>query len=492
MSRVLALLVLTVTTVALWLMYALLADFSLFGSSMLPRALNALAWIASALLAVYVLAQLILQVILAELLEIEPSGLHRGLVVAVLTFGATAVVLAHFQFDVSALLTTSAVLSLFVGFATRATLGSLIAGSTLGMDRLIRVGDGLIQGGQPVEIVALNWRSVTARRADGGTVLIPNAAIADSTVEVLPGDRPVRMETSITVPAAIPPQRVGAIVDDVLGDLPHIDYGKPIVIAPATFETDRGFLRYVVRYWVRHFARRAATENEILRRLWYAFQREAIPSFGANFDEELRRANDGALHQAIEAALQRRVTPSQRAVLTAMSDQPKTGQLLLYAPGERIVLPARFDGGIFLLVDGELCDAASESQPGQQPERALGFARRVALQRIIERLAERIGPYAEYAVMRCADRTVSLNEICETVAAEIDDEPARAAFLSETRQEEEETYKPGALFGAVQDAAKNVVSKPPTRAVGATTILAVTADQLGKTAAAVEQPAAVG
>jgi small-conductance mechanosensitive channel len=483
MSRLFMVVILAVTTAALWALHAISTEFNLFGMSALPRTLNALAWIASAALAVYVTAQLILQVILAELLEIEPSGLHRGLVVSLLTFLATAVVLGHFQFDISALLTTSAVLSLFVGFATRATLGSLIAGSTLGMDRVIRVGDGLIQGGQPVEIIALNWRSVTGRRPDGTTVLIPNAAIADNAMEVVPGDRPVRVESFVNVPAGVPPQRVSAIVDEVLGDISQLDLTQPIKIAPATFETDRGFLRYVIRYWVRHFAWRGAIENEVMRRMWYAFQREGIPCLGANLDDDLRRINEDALRKAVETALRRRTAAAARSMLAALAEQPKLGHLLLYAPGERITIPARIAAGTFLLVDGELTEAASDFRSAADEPPLPGddaalthLSRRVALQHIIERLAERIGPYAEHVVVREAARIVSLNELCEAVAGEIDDEQERAAFLRETQREEEETYKAGSVFGVSQDIAKNFVSKPPMRAVGGAAIVVMPAE----------------
>ena len=39
----------------------------------------------------------------------------------------------------------------------------------------------------------------------------------------MPAGRPVRGETSMKVPTAMPPDQIGAMVDMLLGDLPELD-----------------------------------------------------------------------------------------------------------------------------------------------------------------------------------------------------------------------------------------------------------------------------
>lgn len=493
--RFLIAIVLATITAVLWLLYGFSADYHLFGWTMLPRVLHVLALSATAILGVFAGTQLILRVVLAELLEIEPSGLLRALIVSVLVFAAAASVLGHFSVDLSALLTTSAILSVFIGLATRPTLGSLIAGSTLGMDRVLRVGDGLMQGGQPVEILALNWRSVTGRRLDGSLVLLPNAAIAESVMEVLPHDRPLRVESVISIPAAVAPQRVAALVDEVLGDIAQIDFAQPVSIAPASFDLGSGNLRYAVRYWVVHYASRSAAESTLLCRLWYALQRAGV-TISPTLADELHRSLDGPVGQAIATALRREPDAPWHAALAALADAPRApGDMLLYAPGERIVLPERHAHCVFLLVDGALTESGADlhlpDATPAAPEAAadsMHSSRRAALQRITEQLARHIGPYAEHVVMTEASRTAGLAAICTAVASEIEDDEARETFLRAVSREEPEIRESGLIFHAARDATGSLVSTPPMRAFGPATVLAFSPDASQAAAAAGDAP----
>ena len=160
-----------------------------------------------------------------------------------------------------------------------------------------------------------------------------------------------------------------------------------------------------------------------------------------------------------------------------------SSRVTLYAPGERITFPGRLEPSAFLLVDGELTEAASNFRSAADESLMPGgdaalnhLSRRVALQHIIQRLAERIGPYAEHAVVAIADRVPSLGEICRIVANEIDDDLEREAFLRETNRDEEQTHRAGSLFDVTRDAAKTIVSKPFMRAVGGAAILALPAE----------------
>ncbi|HXW24688.1 MAG TPA: mechanosensitive ion channel domain-containing protein [Xanthobacteraceae bacterium] len=483
MPRLLTFLLLAGLAAALWFFRTVAVSFDMFGWGASETVLLVLAWIATALLAAFVISQLILHVFIAGFFDVEPSGLHRALVFSLVTFAATAVVLARFGVDVGSLLTTSALLAGFVGLATRATIGSLIAGSTLDMDRTVRVGDAIVQGGESIEILSLDWRSVTGRKPDGSLVVLPNSSIADNTLEVVRGDAPVRSEIVISVPAGVPPGRVSEVVGAVVGDFAQIDFSRPIAIGPANFDAG-GTIKYVLRYWVAHYADRAYVETEVLRRVWYAFQRERIPGLSANLDEELRRVNAASLRAASEALLrQTGSAPLRSALADFFARAGEEGELLLYAPGEKIAVPERLDGCKFLLIDGELreSDHGFSQTPTDGSLRAgdglpFNLTRRIALNKIAEKLSQHIGPYARVAIEREAARNADLAAVCTALANEIADPQAREAFLRQTREERAPTLRPGVAFGTQRDLSQGLVSKPLMRALGSAILLAIPAD----------------
>jgi hypothetical protein len=97
MWGVLLTILLAFVTALLWLSYGFASAYHLFGAMALPAVLHIAASAAAGLLFIVVLSQIVLRFGFATVLQIEPTGLHRGLVLAVLT-----AVLTSFQQAISA------------------------------------------------------------------------------------------------------------------------------------------------------------------------------------------------------------------------------------------------------------------------------------------------------------------------------------------------------------------------------------------------------
>jgi small-conductance mechanosensitive channel len=496
LPRFIATILLSAAATIFWLVYRFASGYQVFGTSLVADGLHVVAWAATGVLMVFVAGQLILRVGLVALLDVEPTGLQRGTVFTLLTFGVSAVVLTQLGMNLSAVLTTSVLLTGVIGLALQSTLGSLIAGYSLHIDRVMRIGDGIVLNGEQMEVTALTWRSVIARKLDDTTVVITNGRISDAAIQVLPRDRPVRAETFVQAPVSLPPERMSELVGEIVGDLPQIDSTRPIEVAPAAFEPDKAATRYRIRYWIRHYTDRSDVDGEILRRVWYAFQREVIPWPVSNiYEERLRRKLEEREIRAVarrvllrsNIASLRSPAPSE-AELQALAEE---GDLLLFAAGERIVLPGRVESAMFLLIDGELSDnpyefhnlhATAHYRPAGPPDGAASnLTRRAAVKQIADRLAEHIGPYAEYVVEQAAAADRSLRAIRETVAAEIEDGAARQDFLRGNEALPRETYGPGFIFRARRDSAGSIVSEPRLRAAGKAAVLPIPAQFLSPT-----------
>ena len=468
MARFLVVLLLGAITALLWLSYDFASTHQVFGATAVPVALHVAASIAAAVLFVVLVGQIVVRYGLARALPGEPTDLQRRLVAALLSFAAIATVLAHFGFDFSSILVFSALITAVVGLSIQPMLGGLLSG--LAVNPMVRVGDGFILNGEAVEITTLNWRSAVGHRADGATIVLPNARLAENTMEIFARDRPVRAEARFDASLAMPPHRLQKLASDIIAELPEVDLSQPIVVLPINLERSLPFQvtmagdsehlsgRYRALFTVRQFTQRVSTEARVLRRLWYALRRENLVAPAGSATQNLLDSTTTAL-RALDGA----AGVKAEAVIAA-------GEALLYDDGERIALPDRLAGRVCLLVDGAL----AETQPGRVAVRAgHGLSREASLGRIRHLLTERIGPYADYAVDQAAAGGTPLATVCRTVAEEIDDLQERARFLALMSPPEERIHLPGLLFATRRNRAHRLVSEPPLRAVDHALILAV-------------------
>src|SRR5256885_4482191 len=148
------------------------------GVGMAHMLLKTLAIAATAVLVVMIAGKLILT-LAASMSGMAPTGFQRVIIYALLTFAASFATLRYFGFDLSAVLTTSAIVTAAVGFAMQPTLSSMIAGLALHADRAVHVGDCILLDNETVRIESMNWRAAIGRRPDGRLMVIPNARLTE-------------------------------------------------------------------------------------------------------------------------------------------------------------------------------------------------------------------------------------------------------------------------------------------------------------------------
>lgn len=470
------LMMLALGAAGLWLLQWATADHPLLGHGPVQAGLHVTATLGTALLFVLAGGRAVLNLGLSAGLGLDPTGLQRAIAYGLLTFAASAVVLSSFGFDITAVLATSAILTAAVGLAMQPTLGSLIAGVALHMDRVLRVGDTVVLNDRPIEIIRLDWRTAVGLQRDGTTVVIPNSRLCNDTLVIYHGGRPARADTLFSAPAGVPPQRVTDLVSELIADFPQVDAAFPVMVMVDGHVPDNAAVRYRARYWVRRVWDRPEISSEVLRRIWYAFQRHGIAWPASRLYEPGMRgalpAPGAGVAEAAMAAL-RALVPGDAAERLA-----EECRLLLYAPDERIALPAWCEGHALLLLSGAArvdVDAAGvladATEPPPLPIQRLGPAAR--LRRTADALARQIGPYAEHAVRRAAGKAATLAELQRRVAREVEDPEGRARFLAEVAEEDELLLRPGHVLGVQRDATGRLGADLPARATGEVALLAV-------------------
>lgn len=453
---------LALLTALLWLSYAFSATYRVFGVVAIMNGLHVAASVATTILVIVAVGHIFMRHAFERMLRAPPTDVQQRLIVVAVCFVILATVLGHLDLGASTVLIIGALLAAIVGLSLQPMLVGLVSG--LAVDRAVKIGDAFVLNGEAVEVTSLDATSVVGLRADGTTIVLPNARFAGDTMEILPHGRSVQVEARFDAPPAMPPHRLQRIVSDLVADLAETDLFQPIVVAPvnpapglpAPAETMP--IRYGVSYSVRNFSDRGTSEARVLRRLWYALRRErGVP--GETSPQDLLRFAADALRTRGEQGVK------AETIVEA-------GEALLYDDGERISLPARLAGRACLLVDGALAETHSNPAGGSAGHDLTWDA---SLGRIKDLLSWRIGPYADYAVDQAAADATSLTAICTTVAAEIEDPAERARFFEAARRPDERIrlHDAGYAFRTRLSQAGRLPSQPPLKAAGHALILAV-------------------
>jgi small-conductance mechanosensitive channel len=420
----------------------------------------------------------------ASVMGTPVTGFQRVIIYGLLTFGASFATLRYFGFDLTAVLTTSAIVTAAVGFAMQPTLSSMIAGLALHADRAVHVGDCVLLDNEAVCIESLNWRAAIGRRPDGRLMVIPNGKLTEASTEVLRAADVHRAEFSFLGPIDHPPQQICELTRELVSDLALVDKGRPIEVAPVAFEPDKESVRFRILYWTRSYAERTLIEGEIVRRIWYSFQRNRIA-----FPHPTACAISASAQGNLERALQNpeklmpqisRILPAgfSKAAAEGIAEQAK---LLLYAPDERVVMPEWSEGSCYLLLRGEAFEVPEFDLTPEVFGSGVSLAVKrlgptAAITRLADELSLIIGPYAKLAVMRAGDRTDNYEQLCREVAQEVDDPGTRAHFLEKMLRENRRTWRSGALVPARRNASGQLASEPSLRAMGEVALLAFPAN----------------
>ncbi|MBN1508304.1 MAG: mechanosensitive ion channel family protein [Sedimentisphaerales bacterium] len=203
------------------------------------------------------------------------SRLMRGLLrLAVML--AVAFMLIRFQlnYQIGVLLTSTAIVTGVIGFAMQGVLGNLLAGMSLHACRSMQVGDWVDIDGLRGQVTLVNWRETRIRKG-GHTIIIPNSRVAGATVYNYCVPTTLRRHD---VPVAA---SYGDAPGDVIAALLEAAANVPEVLKqpePDAYIT--GFkdfcIEYVLRFWSHHYHFRTAIEGDVMRMIWYKFNRRGI------------------------------------------------------------------------------------------------------------------------------------------------------------------------------------------------------------------------
>jgi small-conductance mechanosensitive channel/CRP-like cAMP-binding protein len=321
------------------------------------------------------------------------------------------------------ILTTSALLTAAVALSLQETLGNVVAGLAIQVQRPFDVDD-WIQFDEDQKhigrVLEINWRATKVITLDLVEVVVPNATLAKAAI------------TNFTKPTTASRR---SLYVQVSAEVPPIDVQKTIVEAlpgsfgllaePAPSVVTNAFLDGNVEYWVRFFTdqfdKRNLVDGAARDRVWYALARRGIRVAAANRAVAMREvsheslARDEAARTELRGELLRHVdffgalSDDQRRTLAGKST------LRLYADGETLVYQGDAGAEMFIVQQGQVVVLRERGESQDDVELA------------------RLGPgmfFGEMALMAGEGRTATVRAVTPCSMLVIDHDALRGVLES--------------------------------------------------------------
>jgi small-conductance mechanosensitive channel/CRP-like cAMP-binding protein len=177
--------------------------------------------------------------------------------------------------NLTGILTTSAVLTVVVGFAAQTTLSSLISGLLLQIERPFALGDWIKLGENCGQVIGITWKSTRLLTRQDVLVYIPNAEITNKSF--LNYSKPTRRIVSrmnIGLEYGAPPNTVRKVVLEIINQHPQVLEIPSPEIYLVSF--DDFAITYEIRFYHNNFADERRIKSDINTKLWYALRRNNI------------------------------------------------------------------------------------------------------------------------------------------------------------------------------------------------------------------------
>lgn len=253
-------------------------------------------------------------------------------------------------------LTTSAVGAVVAGLALQDTLGNLVSGLAIQVEKPFHVGHWISTGEWEGEVTEITWRATKMRTRQGNQVIVPNGELAKAAIiNYSEPAAPTRIEIDVGTHYNNPPNAVKAAILGVLEREPMVLKSPEPVVHVISF--DASSILHRARFWIKHFPMDEVITDRVRTGIYYAFKRENIEipypiavEYGGELADLAPDASGPAKAEALLAGtdLFGLLTPEERQSLVAASP------LRPFGAGETLVRQGEPGHSAFVLCEGRV------------------------------------------------------------------------------------------------------------------------------------------
>lgn len=265
-------------------------------------------------------------------------------------------------FSLAGLITTSAVLTAVIGLSLQETLGNMMGGLSVQLDKSIAVGDWVTVNGVHGRVSEIRWRYTAIETRNWDTAIVPNGVLVKSQVVIM-GRRqgmPLMQRRQVdfyvdfrTAPTQVMSSVLTALCNDPVQGMARDP--EPQVLFMGVRDS---YVHYAARYWLDDLNVDDPTDSAVRTRIWFALRRAgiamSIPASSVFLTHETpereqrkaEREHAQRMRAIAQVDLFDRLSEDQRKRL---ADQL---QFVPYSAGEAVTREGDKDDGLFMIVEG--------------------------------------------------------------------------------------------------------------------------------------------
>jgi len=290
----------------------------------------------------------------------EVPRIMRDLIHGVAYLATAALVLTRSQVDVTKVFTASVLTTAVIGLALQETLGNVMAGLALQLERDFDVGDWIkIDDKITGRIREVRWRATTLMTKNGDLIIVPNGMVARAVLTNF--SRPNgahRQCIFIRVHFRHPPAQVRELIVGAIRSVPGVlgDPGPDCLL----WEFKDDAVAYACRYWIDDFQLADRSDSEVRSIIWYALHRAGMeipfPSLNVNMTE----MNEDRMARKLDEDYARRVDALSKVDVFRALDAEKIDRLarrlrmVIFGPGEVILRQGDPGDSLYLVRTGRV------------------------------------------------------------------------------------------------------------------------------------------
>jgi small-conductance mechanosensitive channel/CRP-like cAMP-binding protein len=220
--------------------------------------------------------------LLLDLLRLRSPRILRDLILALAYIIAAITLLSKSGVDLTGIITTSAVITAVIGFSLADTLGNIMGGMALQVEKSINVGDWVrlpdLQEGRVTEI---SWRQTSIETRDWDTIVVPNSVLMKGQVTVMGRrtghPRQQRRTLFFHVDYSFAPTDVIRVVEEAFHAEPIEHVAQTPAVHVLLTDVRESYNRFLIRYWLTDRAVNEPTDSVVRVHLSTALRRAEIP-----------------------------------------------------------------------------------------------------------------------------------------------------------------------------------------------------------------------
>jgi len=286
--------------------------------------------------------------------------------------------------DITPFLATSAILTMILGLAFQGVLSNILAGMSLHFTKSFSKNDWIKVGDHEGMVLDTNWRETRIFDRASNIVVLPNNLVASEKItNFSQPDKKTALTIAVKASYEAPPSVVLNALIQAAKDVPEVlDAPQPEAYV---IEYEDFGISYVLKFWIRYFARKNPIKSEVARLIWYKFKRQNIEipvPVSDKLGEVIRSFGLRDKKPRVQTEAERNFQDLVRSSFLRYQEGEKKGELLVpedevrefasylvrhrYAPGEHIFKQGERGETCFILAEGQIKGEMEYEEKGKK------------------------------------------------------------------------------------------------------------------------------